>query len=216
MNPIPALPRCGLYALTPDTIDDTALLVARVLAAIDGGVRLVQYRDKPASAIVREQRARSLVAACHPRGVPVIVNDAVALAAEVGAAGVHIGRDDGDLAAARAALGPTRIIGVSCYDSLDLARGAVAAGADYVAFGSFYASTTKPRAVRCPVDLLLQAAAELPVPIVAIGGITAENAEPLLAAGAGLLAVIHALFDGPDSAAAARAFAAPFSHHKHP
>ena len=211
MSAIPALPRRGLYALTPDSIVDTSLLIARVLAAIDGGVAVVQYRDKPATAAEREQRARALVTACHPRGVPLIVNDAVRLAAEVGAAGVHIGREDGELGAARALLGPARIIGVSCYDSLELARAAVAAGADYVAFGSVYASATKPHARRCPLEVIRKAAMELPVPIVAIGGITAENAAPLLAAGASLLAVINAVFDGPDSAAAARAFIALFS-----
>jgi len=215
MTSIPRLPRRGLYGLTPDQFGDTEQLVARVLAAIKGGAALMQYRDKPASMAARESRARALIAACHPRGIPLIVNDAVQLAAEVGAAGVHIGRDDGDLAAARALLGPARIIGVSCYDSLERARDAVAGGADYVAFGSVYASSTKPRAVRCPLETLRQAASDLPVPIVAIGGITAENAGPLLAAGVGLLAVIGALFDSADVEAGARAFAAPFSsvHH---
>lgn len=210
MTSLPILPRRGLYALTPDHSGDEALLVARVLAAIEGGAVLVQYRDKSASATVQESRARALVSACHGRDVPLIVNDAVQLAAAVGAGGVHIGRDDGDISAARAALGAAAIIGVSCYDSLALARAAVAAGADYVAFGSFYASTTKPRAVRCPLEILRQAAMELPVPIVAIGGITAENAAPLLAAGASLLAVIGALFDGIAPTAAARAFDTAF------
>lgn len=210
MTRIPSLPRRGLYALTPDHAGDAALLVARVLAAIEGGAVLVQYRDKSASAGDRDSRARALVAACHERGVPLIVNDAVQLAADIGAAGVHLGRDDDDIGAARAALGATGIIGVSCYDSLTLARAAVAAGADYVAFGSCYASATKPAAVRCPIEILRQAATELPVPIVAIGGITAENAAPLLAAGASLLAVIGALFDGLAPTAAARAFDAAF------
>ena len=210
MTGLPILPRRGLYALTPDHGGDAALLVARVLAAIEGGAALVQYRDKSASAADQESRARALVSACHGRGVPLIVNDAVQLAAAVGAAGVHIGRDDGDISAARTALGAAGIIGVSCYDSLALARAAVAAGADYVAFGSFYASATKPRAVRCPIEILRQAAMELPVPIVAIGGITAETAAPLLAAGASLLAVIGALFDGIAPTAAARAFDTAF------
>lgn len=213
---IPTLPARGLYALTPDHLGDTALLVARVTAAIEGGAALVQYRDKSARGADRERRAAALVAACHARGVPLIVNDAVALAAQVQAAGVHIGRDDGDIGAARALLGPQRIIGVSCYDSLDLARDAVAAGADYVAFGSCYVSTTKPHAVRCPHEVLRQAARELPVPIVAIGGISAENAGALLRAGAHLLAVIGAVFDSTDPCRAAQAFAAPFSKHFQP
>ena len=210
MTGLPILPRRGLYALTPDHAGDAATLVARVLAVIEGGAALVQYRDKSASAAERDSRARALVAACHGRDVPLIVNDAVPLATEIGAAGVHIGRDDVDIGAARAALGATGIIGVSCYDSLELARAAVAAGADYVAFGSFYPSTTKPRAVRCPLEILHLAAMELAVPIVAIGGITAENAAPLLAAGASLLAVIGALFDGTAPTAAARAFKPAF------
>ena len=211
MSVVPPLPRHGLYALTPDNPRDTAWLVARVSAVIDGGVVLVQYRDKPAAAADRETRARALVRTSHARGVPLIVNDALALAAEIGAAGVHLGRDDATLAAARAALGPSGIIGVSCYDSLARAHEAVAAGADYVAFGSFHASSTKPAAVRCGLEVLTRAAQELPVPIVAIGGITAENAGPLLAAGAHLLAVIGALFGGLDGGTAARAFAAPLA-----
>ncbi len=205
------LPHHGLYALTPDHPGDTSMLVKRVLDAIAGGVALVQYRDKTASTAERRARAAALVAACHQRKVPLIVNDTVELALEVGAAGVHLGRDDGDLSAARDALGASRIIGVSCYDSLDLARAAAAAGADYVAFGSCYPSTTKPHAVRCPMAVLRQAADELPVPIVAIGGISAENARPLVSAGASLLAVIGALFDAPDVTAAARAFAPAFT-----
>ena len=211
MNTPPALARRGLYALTPDSLAASPQLVAQVLAAIAGGAALVQYRDKTARAGLRESRARALVQACHPRGVPLIVNDDVGLAAQVGAAGVHLGRDDGDLATARALLGPARIIGVSCYDSIALARAAVAAGADYVAFGSCYASATKPKAVRCPLDVLRQAHLELAVPIVAIGGITAENAQPLLAAGAHFLAVMGALFDSPDTTAAARAFVVPLA-----
>lgn len=206
------LPPRGLYALTPDSVGDVAHLIARVLDAIRGGAVLVQYRDKPSNTARRKSRAQALVEACTPWRVPLIVNDEVGLAEEVGAAGVHLGRDDGDPRAARFQLGAARIIGVSCYDSLALARDAVAAGADYVAFGSFYGSATKPKAVRCPLDVLRQARHELAVPIVAIGGITAENAEPLVAAGASLLAVIGALFDGPDTLAAARAFAAPLTY----
>ena len=212
MTSIPVLPRRGLYALTPDNPADDGVLLARVVAAIEGGAALVQYRDKSASADDRRRRATALVSACNRRGVPLIVNDAVELAADIGAAGVHIGRDDGDIDAARVLLGAARIIGVSCYDSLALARAAVAAGADYVAFGSCYVSATKPQARPCPITVLQQAAAELPVPIVAIGGITAENAQALLSAGASLLAVIGALFDKIDVTAAARAFAAPLSH----
>ncbi len=211
MTTYPSLPPSGLYALTPDGDSDTSHLVARVLGALRGGAALVQYRDKHNNPAQRRTRALALVAACQPWGVPLIVNDEVNLAVEVGAAGVHLGRDDGDPSVARAQLGASRIIGVSCYDSLALAREAVAAGADYIAFGSFYASATKPAAVRCPLEVLRRASQELMVPIVAIGGITAENALPLVVAGASLLAVVGALFDSPDTATAARAFAAPLS-----
>ena len=211
MNPSLTLPRRGLYALTPDDGGDAQHLVARVEAVLEGGAVLVQYRDKYADAATRLARARALVVACHARGVPLIVNDAVALAADVGAAGVHLGRDDASPTEARATLGAHAIIGVSCYDSLARGRDAFAAGADYLAFGSVYPSATKPRAVRCGLDVIAAAARELPPPIVAIGGITPENARPLLAAGAGLLAVIGALFERDDGAAAARAFAPAFA-----
>ena len=205
------LPPRGLYALTPDHDGDATLLVNKVIAAIAGGAALVQYRDKHASNEQRLERAAALVAACHARGVPLIINDAVAVARETGAAGVHLGRDDGDVHSAREELGAQAIIGVSCYDSLRLAHEAVAAGADYVAFGSCFASATKPKAVRCAPEVLRRAADELPVPIVAIGGISAENADTVLRAGASLLAVIGAVFDHTDVSAAARAFAAPLS-----
>ncbi|MGE0857942.1 MAG: thiamine phosphate synthase [Gammaproteobacteria bacterium] len=206
-----ALPRRGLYALTPDDAGDIDALVARVLAVIAGGAALVQYRDKSAPGPERRIRAEALARACHAVGVPLIVNDSVTLAVETGAAGVHLGRDDGPVADARAALGKRAIIGVSCYDSLARARDAVLAGADYVAFGSVYPSSTKPAAVRCPLEVIAAARAELAVPIVAIGGITPENAQTVVAAGAGLLAVIGALFDRGDGAAAARAFAPAFT-----
>lgn len=206
-----ALPRRGLYALTPDDAGDIDALVARVLAVVAGGATLVQYRDKPAPPAARRRRAEALVRACHAAGVPLIVNDDVTLAAETGAAGVHLGRDDAPLAEARAALGTQALIGVSCYDSLARAREAVAAGADYVAFGSVYPSSTKPGAVRCSLEVIAAAHAELSVPIVAIGGITPENAKPVVAAGASLLAVIGALFERGDGATAARAFAPAFT-----
>ena len=210
MSGLPAFPRRGLYALTPDDGATLATLIARVSAAIDGGTAVVQYRDKRAAPAARRACAGAVVEHCHARGVPLIVNDDVELAAAIGAAGVHLGRDDGTVAAARTRLGPQRIVGVSCYDSVERALEAADAGADYVAFGSCYPSATKPRAIRCGVEVLAAAAAELTLPIVAIGGITPENAGPLLAAGAGLVAVIGALFDGDDPAAAARAFARLF------
>ena len=196
----------GLYLLTRETADD-ARLRGTVRAALEGGAMLVQYRDKSRDAVRRRVQASSLLALCREFLVPLIVNDDVALARAVGADGVHVGRDDASLAEARAALGPAAIVGVSCYDDLDRANDAAANGASYVAFGSFFASPTKPGARRASPSLLADAR-HLAVPKVAIGGLTPDNAAALVAAGADLLAVSSAIFDAPDPRAAARAFAA--------
>ena len=190
----------GLYAITPEAADADTLM-RQVSAALDGGIALLQYRRKKHAGT---QEATALAALCRRRRVPFIVNDDLALALACGADGLHLGRGDGDIAAARMRLGD-KLLGVSCYDSLDAARAAVAAGADYVAFGSVFASPTKPGAVRAPLSLFAEAGA-LGVPRVAIGGITLENAPQLLAAGADGLAVISDLFDAPDIAARARAY----------
>jgi len=192
----------GLYAITPKRLD-------RVVGAVgSGALCALQYRNKSADAAQRLREARVLAQLCRAHGVPLIVNDDIDLALAVDAAGVHLGRADGDLAAARARL-PGRLLGASCYDRLDLARRAVAAGADYVAFGSVFASPTKPAAVRAPLALF---AYDLGVPKVAIGGITLENAPQVVAAGADCLAVITDLFDAPDVAARARQYAKLFAH----
>lgn len=185
----------GLYALTPEEADGERL-AAKVRSALAGRIVMLQFRDKRSDCAQRLARARRLAELCRAEGVPFLVNDEVALALECGADGVHLGREDGDIAAARSRL-PGRILGVSCYDSLEAARAAVAAGADYVAFGSVYASPTKPGAVRAPLALFAQARA-LGVPLAAIGGITLERAPELLGAGADLLAVVSDLFDAPD------------------
>jgi thiamine-phosphate pyrophosphorylase len=194
----------GLYALTPDEADTDAL-VAKVRAAIAGGAAAIQYRNKPARPALRGAQARALAAICRAAGVPLLVNDDVDLALAVDAAGVHLGRDDGDLAAARGRLGPGRLLGASCYDRVELAERAVAAGADHVAFGSMFASPTKPAARRAPLALL-GAARRFRVPVIAIGGITLENAALAIAAGADAIAVIAGLFEAGDVAARARAF----------
>lgn len=193
----------GLYAITPDSIDG-ASLIERVRQALEGGVALIQYRNKLAGPEQRILEGRALAEMCCARRVPFIVNDDVQLALELGADGAHLGRTDGGLAAARAKL-RGRLLGASCYDSLAAARAAVAAGADYVAFGSVFASPTKPSAVRAPLALFAAARA-LGVPLVAIGGITLENAREVVEAGADALAVITALFEADDIAARARAF----------
>jgi thiamine-phosphate pyrophosphorylase len=199
----------GLYAVTPDT-DDTAALVRRVTAAIAGGAALVQYRNKIAGPELRLEQASALTSLCRGRGALLIVNDALDVARAVDADGVHLGRDDGPVAPAREALGPGKIVGISCYRSLETAQAALAAGADYVAFGSFFPSSVKPGAVRAPLELLTQARQTMTAPIVAIGGITAENGGALVRAGADALAVISAVFAAPDVEAAARAFAPLF------
>jgi len=209
-NTVPRRKPAGLYALTPD-LADTAALSARTDLALSGGASAIQYRNKDASAELRLQQATSLRALCSARGAIFIVNDDVELARAVGADGVHLGRDDASVAAARARLGPAAIVGVSCYDELARAEAAIAAGSDYIAFGSFYPSRVKPNAVRPSLRLITEAKARWPeISIAAIGGINAANATPLIAAGADAVAVISALYDAPDVLLAARALVACF------
>ncbi|MFZ3042134.1 MAG: thiamine phosphate synthase [Thiobacillus sp.] len=194
----------GVYAITPETADTEHLLM-QVEAALAGGVAAVQYRDKSGDVARRHEQASELVALCRPFGVPLIVNDDLRLADLCDADGVHLGRDDASLREARIILGRGKLVGASCYQSLERALAAQAAGADYVAFGSFFASPTKPAAGRAGLDLLREAAPLIHVPLVAIGGITLANALQLLDAGADSLAVLSALFDAPDIRASARA-----------
>jgi thiamine-phosphate pyrophosphorylase len=205
--PRPVLPP-GLYALTDPELLPEPVLAARVAAAIEGGARVVQFRDKTAAASALRRRARIVLGACRAHGALCIINDDPVLAAELDADGVHLGREDGDVARARAIVGPDRLIGVSCYDRQELAEIAVAAGVDYVAFGSVWPSATKPGAVRASLELLRAAARTLPVPVVAIGGITHANAAETIAAGAHCVAVIRDLFAEPDPRAAAQVLSA--------
>jgi thiamine-phosphate pyrophosphorylase len=196
----------GLYAITPEDLARSATM-ARIAAAVSSGALCaLQYRRKAASAAQQLAEARELQALCRRHRVPFIVNDDLALALAIGADGLHLGREDGDLAGARARL-PGRLLGASCYDQPELARRAIAAGADYVAFGSVFPSATKPQAVRAPLALF---ALQLGVPKVAIGGITLENAREVVAAGADCVAVITDLFEAPDVAQRAREFAKIF------
>ena len=203
----------GLYAITPDETD-TAELLRKVRLALQGGARVVQYRNKIASEALRLTQAEALRGLTREFSVPLIVNDDAALAQRVEADGVHLGGDDGSVAAARALLGSAKIIGVSCYNCLALAHEAVRQGADYVAFGSFFSSTVKPDAVAAAPDLLRQARRELALPLVAIGGITVQNGAQLLEAGANALAVISAVFASPDIEGAAREFSNLFEQGK--
>lgn len=203
-------PLPGLYAVTPDGLPETRLLdqVGQALAA---GVRLLQYRakapgkDEAGAAHARAATAGTIAAACRAAGALLIVNDDPALAASVGAHGVHLGRDDGTIAEARKHVG-SALVGVSCYDSLERALQAEADGADYVAFGAMFPSRVKPSAVRASHELLAQARTRLRIPVVAIGGIDLDNAAGVLGAGADSLAVISAIFAAPDIGAAVRRF----------
>ncbi|MEJ2644540.1 MAG: thiamine phosphate synthase [Gammaproteobacteria bacterium] len=198
--------RQGLYVITDGASTDSGQLSERVARAVAAGAAAVQYRDKSADAGRRLQEARALVEICRAAGVPLIVNDDVELAAQAEADGVHLGRDDGDIGRARRRLGRGALIGVSCYNELERARHGAAAGADYLAFGRFFPSSTKPDAVQANPELLSTARRTLALPLVAIGGITPENGGPLIAAGADLLAVIHGVFGAPDIGAAAAAY----------
>lgn len=194
----------GLYAITPDTADSERLLSQAAAAAPH--LDILQYRNKSEDAALRLEQAQALAALCRRHGVLFIVNDDVELAAQTGADGVHLGRDDAALSAARRRLGAGALIGASCYDSLELAQRSVAAGASYIAFGAVFPSATKPQAAQAPLSLFA-AARTLGVPMVAIGGIAAGNAGQVLQAGADALAVVGGLFGQPDPAAAARELA---------
>jgi len=184
----------GLYAVTPDEAD-TDVLLAKVEAALQGGINVLQYRNKAASHKLQTQQARAILPLCRHYDVPLIINDSVKLCLTLDADGVHLGADDGNLAEARARLGAGRILGASCYNRLDLAQSAVQAGADYVAFGACFASGTKPNAPVAPLQLFTQAGQALDVPLVAIGGITLNNAAQVIGAGADAVAVVGALFN---------------------
>lgn len=199
--------RRGLYAIT-DSILGSRLLPA-VRAALEGGIVLLQYRDKTTDTPRREKEARALLALCREYSCPLLINDDVSLALTIGADGVHLGRTDSALRTAREIMGPAAIIGATCHDSLDFAAEAAAAGASYLAFGALYASSTKPGAGTASLSTLT-AARQFNLPVVAIGGISTDNAAPVIAAGADCLAVISDLWRVPDIAARVREFSRLF------
>jgi thiamine-phosphate pyrophosphorylase len=190
-------PRQGVYVITPDWLQGDALLTA-VARAVAGGSAAVQYRAKKGCIRDRVAEAKGIRQICRAAGIPFIVNDDPELTRIVAADGVHLGRDDGTVAEARALLGEEAIIGVSCYDSVDQACRAQAEGADYVAFGSFFPSLTKPGAPRARLGTLIDAKSRVSLPLVAIGGIDLDNASLLIGAGADLIAVIEAVFGKAD------------------
>ena len=205
---VPAALR-GLYAVTPD-LADTARLLALSEQVLACKPALLQYRNKTADAALRRTQARALQRLCRAAGVPLIVNDDLALALAIDADGAHLGRDDGPPAAARTALGAHRILGLTCYSDWSRATEGAEIGADYIAFGAMFPSTTKPNAPPAPFGLITRAKRELGLPVAAIGGITLANAAQVLAAGADLLAVVSDVFGADDPAARAAAYRALF------
>lgn len=201
----------GLYAITDPILTPGDQVLAAAEAALRGGARLLQYRDKPADATTRRHRAARLALLCQEYGATFIVNDDAALAAEVEADGVHLGQSDGDLRAARLLLGPDKLIGVSCHGSLVLAEQAAEAGADYLALGRFFDSRTKPSAPPASLEALAQARRRFRQPLVAIGGVNPHNARQLIDAGADAVAVVHALFGSADIEAEARRLSGLFT-----
>jgi thiamine-phosphate pyrophosphorylase len=197
----------GLYAITPD-IADTNLLVAKVEAALQGDINMLQYRNKSANHKLQTQQARAILPLCRQYKVPLIINDSVKLCLTLDADGVHLGADDGNLAEVRERIGKDKILGASCYNRFDLALLAEKQGASYVAFGACFASQTKPNAPVVGLDLFSRAKTELTIPTVAIGGITLQNAAQVLQAGANSIAVIQAIFNADDIKLAATQFTA--------
>ncbi len=193
----------GLYAITPQNLHGQALL-EQVQAVLQGGCRIVQYRDKSTDSRRRQKEAQALRTLCEHHQALLIINDDIALCRNSGAHGVHLGETDSSLEQARATLGPNRVIGISCYNDLARAHQAASRGADYLAFGAVFSSSTKPQARRAGLDLLRQARRELSLPLVAIGGITPENAPSVIETGVDMVAMIQGLFTQPDLEEAAR------------
>ncbi|MGB0282462.1 MAG: thiamine phosphate synthase [Neptuniibacter sp.] len=185
----------GLYGITDQQLmPDLASLLTQVEKSLKGGAEIIQYRDKSSDLKKRVEQASALNTLCKKHNALLLINDDAGLAAGIGAAGVHLGQSDGAVAEAREMLGPDAIIGVTCHDSIQLAEKAAAEGADYVAFGAFFPSKTKPNANPAPISLLQEAKAKVQLPIVAIGGISVDNADQIISAGADMVAVIHALY----------------------
>jgi thiamine-phosphate pyrophosphorylase len=198
-----------LYLVTPNW-DDTDRLLDVTAQALRAGAALVQYRHKDAGPDLRREQASALLALCRRNGRPLIINDHVLLCTELDADGVHVGGLDATVASVRDAVGPDKIVGASCYGDLDLARKAQGAGASYVAFGGFYPSLVKKYAVTTAPDIVKEAKTSLCVPVVVIGGMTAENARPLVSRGADMVAAISSVVQAPDPFSAAREFVGLF------
>ena len=203
------LPNNGLYAITPDSLDSSALY-SKVEQALQGGIALLQYRDKTNSAEERLERANTLHTLCLGYGVPLIINDDSTLALACKAEGVHLGQSDGSVQNARELLGEHAIVGVTCHHNVSLAITAQEQGADYVAFGRFFNSGTKPGTPLANIDTLNNAKKNINLPIVAIGGIMRSNASPIIEAGANFVAVVEGVFAKPDTRQACQTFSKLF------
>jgi thiamine-phosphate pyrophosphorylase len=199
----------GLYLVTPNW-DDTDKLLMVTRQALQGGAALVQYRHKDASPVLRREQAAALLRLCRGHGSPLVINDHLDLCTAIDADGLHVGGTDASVAAVRAALGPSKIVGASCYGDFELARAAQADGASYVAFGGFYPSLVKKYEVSTPPGIVARAKAALSVPIVVIGGMTAANSRPLVELGADMVAAISSVYLADAPQTAARAFLALF------
>ena len=193
----------GLYLVTPDW-DDTERLVQVTEQALQGGATLLQYRHKTANATLRREQAEALLSLCRRHGCSLIINDYCELCIALDADGVHVGGTDASVAQMRSLLGPDKIVGASCYGDLALAQAAARAGASYVAFGGFYPSRVKKYPVTTSPEIITQSLAVIDLPVVVIGGMTAENARPLVAQGADMVAVISSVYGADDPLLAAR------------
>jgi thiamine-phosphate pyrophosphorylase len=200
----------GLYLVTPNW-DDTANLVDYTRAALDAGAAMVQYRHKDASPALRREQGAALLELCRQYGRPLVINDHIDLCLELGADGVHVGGTDVSVQEARATLGSGKIVGASCYGDMALALAAERDGASYAAFGGFYPSPVKRYSFTTSPDILVSARAELSIPVVVIGGMTPQNAAPLVARGAAMVAAITSIYQAHDPGAVVRAFNALFA-----
>ena len=203
-----AVARSALYAITDSRLMPGELLFSKAESALKAGIGCLQYREKTADPAEKQQRARRLLQLCQRYNTPLIINDDLQLALEIGADGVHLGQSDGSLSDARRLLGADKILGVTCHDSLDLAQQAQDAGADYLAFGRFFPSATKPDAPPAPLSRIAEAKARFQRPIVVIGGIGPDNAAQVLEQGADMIAVVNSLFAADDPGQASRLFPA--------
>lgn len=199
----------GLYLVTPDW-DDTDQMLAATEQAILGGATLVQYRHKTAGEDLRRQQAAALLKLCREHGLPLIINDHVELCLALDADGVHVGGTDESVAQVRSRVGASKIVGASCYGQLQLAKDAAAAGASYVAFGGFFPSRVKKYEVSTPPSIVSDALQSINVPLCVIGGMTVDNAKPLVDLGAHMVAAISSVYAADDQRAAASSFAQLF------